>query len=118
MIKCNISTLTSKLILNMLISEYLKLKRGGQMLVEMRARSQFTLPSEIIKSLGISEGDKFEVMERDGGIFLCPVVVYPKAKLEQIAKIIKEHENNPSGVFESVEDMFKEIGIDIEGGNV
>ena len=88
------------------------------MLVEMRARSQITLPNEIIKNLGISEGDKFEVLERDGGVFLCPVVVYPKAKLEQIAKIIKEHEKNPSAAFESVEDMFKDIGINLESGNV
>ena len=88
------------------------------MLVEMRARSQITLPNEIIKNLGISEGDKFEVEERDGGVFLCPVVVYPKAKLEQLAKIIKEHEKSPQAVFDSVEDMFKDIGIDLETGNV
>jgi len=88
------------------------------MLVEMRARSQITLPNEIIKNLGIGEGDKFEVEERDGGVFLCPVVVYPKAKLEQLAKIIKEHKKNPSAVFENVEDMFKDIGIDLESDNV
>jgi len=88
------------------------------MLIEMRARSQITLPNEIIKSLGISEGDRFEVMERDGGVFLCPVVVYPKAKLEQIAKIIKDHEKNPSAVFESVEEMFKDIGINLDGSDV
>ena len=79
------------------------------MLVEMRARSQITLPNEIVKSLGISEGDKFEAVERDGGVFLCPVVVYPKAKLEQIVKIIKDHEKNPSAAYESVEDMFADI---------
>jgi len=88
------------------------------MLIEMRARSQITLPNEIIKNLGISEGDKFEVEERDGGVFLCPVVVYPKSKLEQLAKIIKEHEKNPSVVFDSVEDMFKDIGIDLKSRNV
>jgi AbrB family looped-hinge helix DNA binding protein len=88
------------------------------MLVEMRGRSQITLPVEIVKKLGISEGDQFEVMERDGGVFLCPVVVYPKAKLAQIAKIIKEHKANPSAVYESVEDMFKALDIDIEGSNV
>ena len=85
------------------------------MLIEMRARSQITLPNEIIKSLGVNEGDKFEIFERDGGIFLCPVVVYPKAKLEQIAKIIKDHEKNPSAVYESVEDMFKQMELDING---
>ena len=52
------------------------------MLAEIRGRSQITIPADIIKKLGISEGDKFEVMERDGGIFLCPVVVYPKDKIE------------------------------------
>jgi AbrB family looped-hinge helix DNA binding protein len=88
------------------------------MMVEMRARSQITLPNEIIKGLGLSEGDKFEVMQRDGGVFLCPVVIYPKAKLEKIAKIIKDHENIPSAVFESVEDMFRDIGIDLGDDDV
>ena len=88
------------------------------MMVEMRERSQITLPNEIIKRLGLSEGDRLEVMEREGGVFLCPVVVYPKAKLEQIAEIIEEHEKNPSAVFGSVEDMFNDIGISLEGSEV
>lgn len=82
------------------------------MLIEMRARSQFTLPNEITKRMGISEGDKFEVMERDGGVFLCPVVVYPKAKLERIAQIIKDHEADPAVVYNSVGDMFSDLGIE------
>jgi AbrB family looped-hinge helix DNA binding protein len=88
------------------------------MLIEMRGRSQITLPFEIVKKLGISEGDKFEVMERDGGVFLCPVVVYPKAKIEEIAKVIKDNKENPSAVYESVEDMFKALDIDLEDGDV
>jgi len=88
------------------------------MLIEMRERSQITLPSEIIKKLGITVGDKFEVIERDGGVFLCPVVVYPKSKIEKIAKIIKEHEDSPSSVYESVDGMFKDLGISLEDDNV
>ena len=88
------------------------------MLVEMRARSQITLPSEITKKMGLNEGDKFEVMERDGGVFLCPVVVYPKAKLEKLAQIIKEHENDISAVYDSVEDMFSDLGINLEDDDV
>lgn len=86
------------------------------MLVEIRGRSQITIPSEIIKKLGISEGDKFDIMERDGGIFLCPVVVYPKDKIAKIAKILKESENDTKTrtAFESVEDMFSDMGIDID----
>ena len=64
------------------------------MLAEIRGRSQITIPAEIIKKLGISEGDKFDVVEKDGGIFLCPVIVYPKDKLLQIAKLIKDSESN------------------------
>lgn len=86
------------------------------MLAEIRGRSQITIPAELIKKLGISEGDKFEIMEKDGGIFLCPVVVYPKEKIEKIAKLIKASENDISNQpgFESVEDMFADMGIDIE----
>ena len=86
------------------------------MLAEIRGRSQITIPAEIIKKLGISEGDKFEVVEKDGGIFLCPVVVYPKEKLLKIAKLIKESEAELSKQqgFDSVEDMFLDMGIDID----
>ena len=86
------------------------------MLAEIRGRSQITIPSEIIKKLGISEGDKFDIMERDGGIFLCPVVVYAKDKIAKIAKILKESENDTKTrtAFESVEDMFSDMGIDID----
>lgn len=86
------------------------------MLAEIRGRSQITIPSEIIKKLGISEGDKFDIMERDGGIFLCPVVVYPKDKIAKIAKILKESENDTKTrtAFKSVEDMFSDMGIDID----
>ena len=86
------------------------------MLAELRGRSQITIPSDIIKKLGISEGDKFDVSEKDGGIFLCPVVVYPKSSLEKIAKLIKasEEEIKDQDAFDSVEDMFADMGIDID----
>lgn len=85
------------------------------MLAEIRGRSQITIPAEIIKSLGISEGDKFDIIEKDGGIFLCPVVVYPKDKIAKIAKIIKEYEADTESrkAFDSVEDLFADMGIDV-----
>lgn len=87
------------------------------MLAEIRGRSQITIPSEIIKKLGISEGDKFDIMERDGGIFLCPVVVYPKEKIEKLARIVKKSVADTNNkTFDTVEDMFADMGIDI--GNV
>lgn len=86
------------------------------MLAEIRGRSQITIPAEIIKRLGINEGDKFDIIEKDGGIFLCPVVVYPKDKMLKIAKLIKESEKELSSQnsFDSVEDMFADMGINID----
>lgn len=86
------------------------------MLAEIRGRSQITIPADIVKKLGICEGDKFEIMEKDGGIFLCPVVVYPKDKFLKIAKLIKdsEAELSMSTSFDSVEDMFADMGINID----
>jgi len=88
------------------------------MLVEIRERAQLTIPRDFLKRIGLSIGDKVELIERDGGIFLCPVVVYPKAKLESIAKIIKEHENTSPAVYESIEDMFTDMGINLGEDNV
>lgn len=86
------------------------------MLVEIRGRSQITIPAEIIKKLGISEGDKFDIIEKDGGIFLCPVIVYPKDKLLKIAKLIKNSEAQlaEQESFDTVEDMFADMGINID----
>ncbi len=86
------------------------------MLAEIRGRSQITIPAEIIKKLGISEGDKFDIVEKDGGIFLCPVIVYPKEKIMKVAKVIKDSEKQISEQkgFETVEDMFLDMGIDID----
>lgn len=86
------------------------------MLAEIRGRSQITIPAEIVKKLGIAEGDKFDIMEKDGGIFLCPVVVYPKDKMAKIAKIIRESEADilRQNTFDSVKDLFADMGIDID----
>ena len=85
------------------------------MLAEIRGRSQITIPADIVKKLKISEGDKFEVTERDGGIFLCPVVVYPKDKMEKIAKLLKEADKEKSEkTYDDVDEMFADMGIDLK----
>jgi len=83
------------------------------MLIEMQEKSRITLPSELVHNLGIKQGDTFEVMEKDGGIFLCPVVVYPKKTLEKLAAIIEEHEADGGMIYDSVDDMFADLGIDL-----
>ena len=68
------------------------------MLAELRQKAQVTIPKEIIVKLGLSEGDKLDIFEKDGSICIMPVVGYPK-------KI-------PSGeqpVFDSVDALFDKL---------
>ena len=46
------------------------------MLAELRQKAQVTIPREIIVKLGLSEGDKLDIFEKDGSICIMPVVVY------------------------------------------
>lgn len=87
------------------------------MLVELRSRSQITIPADILKKIGASEGDIFEVVEKDGGILLLPVVVYPKDKMERIAKLVKEVEEDYADLkeYDDVSEMFNEMGIKLDG---
>ena len=82
------------------------------MVVKIRAKSQLTLPSKTIKSLGISEGDEYEVVERDdGSILLVPVATYPKAYIDSLEKEAKKIKSNikkgKQPVFSSVDEMLK-----------
>lgn len=80
------------------------------MVIKVRAKSQLTLPSKTIKNLGISEGDEYEVVERDdGSILLVPVVTYSKAYIkgleQEVKKIKSSLENGEQPTFTSVDKM-------------
>ncbi len=87
------------------------------MLAEIRGRSQITIPSEIIKKAGVKTGDVFDVIEKDGGIFLCPVVVYPKDKMKKIARLLKKTDEDiksgKSKVYSDIDTMFAEMGVNL-----
>lgn len=54
------------------------------MLIELRGKPEITLPMELVARLGLKEGDKLEVTEKDGVIQLIPVVVYPKKLVDKL----------------------------------
>ena len=61
-------------------------------IMELRKKSQVTIPLELVSKMGLKPGDKMEAIEKDGGIFITPVVIYPKSEMKRIAKLIKEAE--------------------------
>ena len=83
------------------------------MLAELRQKSQITIPKEIIAKLGLSEGDKLDIFEKDGSICTMPVVVYPKKYLNELRGEIDDVKTKiASGeqpVFDSVDAIFDKL---------
>ena len=83
------------------------------MLAELRQKSQITIPKDIVAKLGLSEGDKLDIIERDGTICIIPVVVYPKKYVDELRVEIEEAKSKiASGeqpVFDSVDALFAKL---------
>ena len=50
------------------------------MIVDLKQKSQVTIPKELVKKLNLSVGDKLEVEEKDGKLIITPVMVIPKSQ--------------------------------------
>lgn len=87
------------------------------MLAELRPKSQVTIPKELVEKLGLAEGDKLDIVEKDGTICLVPVAVYPKQYIAELREEIEETKNKiASGeqpVFDTVDALFAKLE---EGG--
>lgn len=83
------------------------------MLSELRAKSQITIPKELVDKLGLSEGDKLEIYERDGIICIIPVVVYPKKYIDELrdeietTKLKIKYGEQP--LFDNVDALFEKL---------
>jgi AbrB family looped-hinge helix DNA binding protein len=82
-------------------------------LAELRVKSQITIPKELVDRLGLSEGDKMEIYERDGVICIMPVVVYPKKYLDELREEIEETKakiaSGEQPVFDNVDALFAKL---------
>lgn len=81
------------------------------MLVELKAKSQVTIPKDIVNSMDLNQGDQFEVIEDNGRIVLVPVAIYPehvikelKAQVEEIKENIK---NGDQPIFDSIDSLLR-----------
>ena len=83
------------------------------MLAELRAKSQITIPKELVDKLGLSEGDKLEISEMDGIICIMPVAVYPKKYVDELREEIQAtKEKIATGqqpVFDTVDALFARL---------
>ena len=83
------------------------------MLAEFRAKSQITIPKELVDKLGLSEGDKLEVFEQNGLICIMPVAVYPKKYLHELQEEIETTKakiaSGEHPVFDNVDALFAKL---------
>ena len=83
------------------------------MLLELRAKSQITIPKELVDKLGLFEGDKLDISEKNGMICIVPMVVYPKKYIDELREEIEETKTKiTSGeqpVFDNIEALFSKL---------
>jgi AbrB family looped-hinge helix DNA binding protein len=86
-------------------------KELTDMLTELRTKSQITIPKDIVARLGLHEGDKLEIVEKDGTIQIMPVAVYPKKYLDELRSEINETKAKIAAgeqpVFDTVDELFE-----------
>ncbi|MCW6701970.1 AbrB/MazE/SpoVT family DNA-binding domain-containing protein [Anaerococcus sp. NML200537] len=83
------------------------------MLVELKAKSQVTIPKDIVNSMNLNQGDQFEVIEDDGKIVLVPVAIYPEHVIKKLKAQVKEIKdsikNGETPVFDSIDSLFEDL---------
>lgn len=83
------------------------------MMTELRKKSQITIPKDLIEKLGLNEGDKLEIAEKDGAIHIIPVVVYPKNYIrdlkDEMTDIKRKIKSGKQPVFDDVDELFRHL---------
>jgi AbrB family looped-hinge helix DNA binding protein len=81
------------------------------MIIELRKKSQITIPKDIISELQLEEGDHLDISIKNGVITIEPVAVYSKNYVkmleDSIMKISEEKATYNIGPFKSVEEAIE-----------
>lgn len=79
------------------------------MLIELRKKSQITIPKEIVNELNLEEKDQLEISVKNGVIMIEPVAVYSKAYIKKLEESVMRINEDPSkynvGPFKSVKEV-------------
>lgn len=83
------------------------------MLVELKAKSQVTIPKEVVDNLHLEQGSQLQVSIVNGRIILTPVVVYPEHVIKELKQSITEVrdaiDRGEQPLFDSVEGLFEAL---------
>jgi antitoxin MazE len=90
------------------------------MLVDLKQKSQVTIPKGIVKKLNLKVGDKLDIEEEDGRLVITPVVVVPKDQAwfygaEWQKKELEVDRQKKEGKIQKAsnkEELFEKLGLD------
>lgn len=78
------------------------------MIVELRKKSQVTIPKDVVKELNLQEGDHLDITVKDGVILIEPVAIYSKSYIRKLEDTVMRINDDSSkynvGPFKSVEE--------------
>lgn len=91
-------------------------------LVEIKQKSQVTIPSGLVRQLNLKPGDKLEVEARDGCLVFTPVAIVPRDQLWFYAKDWQADEQEVDRQIgegrvrkaKSLDELTKGLGLDKE----
>jgi len=89
------------------------------MVVDLKQKSQVTIPNEVVKKLRLAVGDKLDVVVKDGKIIITPVVVIPKDQMWFFSKEWQDGEKDvdrqvregKTTKASTMEDLFDGLGL-------
>lgn len=91
------------------------------MLIELRKKSQITIPKEIVNELNLEEKDQLEISVKNGVIMIEPVAVYSKSYIQKLEETVMRINEDPLkynvGPFKSVEEVISYLEETDEDGN-
>lgn len=78
------------------------------MIIELRKKSQITIPKEIINELNLQEKDQLDISIKNGVIVIEPVAIYSKSYIQKLEETVMRINEDPSkynaGPFKSEEE--------------
>lgn len=89
------------------------------MIIDLKQKSQVTIPKKIVDKLKLKVGDKIDIEEKDGKLILTPVTIIPRDQAWFYTPEWQKGEIEVDGqlkegkvhVAESLEKLFRDLGI-------
>jgi len=89
------------------------------MIINLKQKSQVTIPKKIVEKLRLKVGDKISIEEKGGRLILSPVAIVPRDQAwfyspkwqEGEAEVDRQVKDGKIHIAESLEKLFKDLEI-------